>query len=149
MIYLPPWLEWARREALNGVMEVRGEEDNPRIVQYHSFTSLGATDDEVPWCASFVCAALGSTDHTHTHSARARSYLRWGIRLSVPALGCVCILKRGTDDGRDVINAPGHVMLLTDIPNPWEVTGLGGNQSNKVCERSYPVDRVLDYRWVA
>jgi uncharacterized protein (TIGR02594 family) len=84
-----------------------------------------------------------------THSAAARSWLKWGHRLSTPAFGCVVVLKRGgkNEPGRDVIKARGHVGFFIDQCTPGEITILGGNQSNKVCERNYPLDRVLDYRW--
>lgn len=37
-----------------GQKEISGSKDNPKIVEYHDATTLKATDDETPWCASFV-----------------------------------------------------------------------------------------------
>ena len=37
-----------------GQKEIEGSKDNPKIVGYHKATTLVATDDETPWCSSFV-----------------------------------------------------------------------------------------------
>ena len=50
----PLWLEIAEREMETGVEEGPQEEDNPRILEYHSTTTLHADEDSVPWCSSFV-----------------------------------------------------------------------------------------------
>jgi uncharacterized protein (TIGR02594 family) len=47
-------IEAALAELASGVAEVVGVEHNPRILEYHTATSLGASEDEVPWCAAFV-----------------------------------------------------------------------------------------------
>jgi uncharacterized protein (TIGR02594 family) len=48
----PPWLATAQREV--GTKEASGNADNPRILEYHSATSLGARDDAVAWCSAFA-----------------------------------------------------------------------------------------------
>lgn len=153
MIYAPPWLEVARIDAQLGVLEIPGVEHHPAILMYHSYTTLKATTDEVPWCSSFVnyCIAVTGLDLKPTRSAAARSWLLWGIRIDIPAFGCVAILKRGGADqpGPEVRDAQGHVGFFIDMPTRNEVLILGGNQSNQVCERIYPADRVLGYRWAA
>ena len=149
VIYLPPWLELARAEAKVGRKEILGVQHNAQIVNYGEAVSLNITDDEIPWCSNFINWLFMELDMERTASARARSWLEWGIPLCEPAMGCVVILKRGPGNqpGKDVIAAPGHVGLLTDMLEPDSVTLLGGNQSNQVCERTYSLDRVLDYRW--
>lgn len=37
-----------------GTKEIGGRKDNPKIVEYHQACTLQATDDETPWCSSFV-----------------------------------------------------------------------------------------------
>lgn len=37
-----------------GVKEKSGTTDDPKIVEYHQSCTLQATDDETPWCSSFV-----------------------------------------------------------------------------------------------
>ncbi len=155
MIYCPPWLELAIEDAKRGVMEVPGPEHHPRIVEMHSHTTLNASawTDEVPWCSSAICLWIddcGLGLHS-TKSAAARSWLRWGIHITVPALGAITVMKRGGggQPGANVLDAPGHVGLFIDQPTPNEMTILGANQNNSVSERTYPMDRVLGYRWVA
>jgi uncharacterized protein (TIGR02594 family) len=147
--YVPPWLELARQEARMGVKEIPGEEHNAHIVTYGTAVGLYVTTDEVPWCSNFVNWIFMQLEMKRTASARARSWLEWGIPLQNPALGAVVVFKRGTgpQPGKDVIEAPGHVFLLTDMLEPGTVTGIGGNQGNRVCERTYSLDDVLDIRW--
>ena len=143
----PAWLRWADSE--RGVKERRGAEHHPRVLFYHEFTTLRATTDEVPWCASFVCASLeAGADIESTRSARARSFLNFGLQLEIPAFGCVTVIKRGgpNQPGPSVLDAQGHVGLLVDIEEEW-IYILGGNQSNEVCVSRYPIQRVLGYRW--
>jgi len=151
MIYIPSWLESAIFEMRKGITEIPGEGHNPRILEYGTAVDLTVTTDEIPWCSNFVNWVFMDLEMERTRSARARSWLRWGDRLTVPALGCVVILQRGTGEqpGPEVIDAPGHVGLLTGMDEPGTVTLIGGNQSNKVCERTYPFSRVLAMRYPA
>ncbi len=146
MILTPPWLAWALNEARTGVVEVPGVNHNPRILFYHSFTTLKATTDEVAWCSSFVCASLAETGFKHTHSARARSYLFYGQELAQPYYGSIVVLRRGTAHDKTVLEAPGHVGFLIAAPTPTEIMVLSGNQSNQVCVRPYLAADVLSYR---
>ena len=129
--------------------EIPGDEDNPRIVLYHSSTSLGATDDEVPWCSSYVNWIMAAADIPRTGSARARSWLYWGKALDWVPYGAVCILKRGggNQPGPEILEAPGHVGFVVGDAGMDKVLILGGNQSNAVSVKSYPVSQVLGYRW--
>ncbi len=151
MIYVPPWLELAREDCKRGIMEIPGPEHHPRIVEAHSRTTLNASTDEIPYCSSMMCLWIedcGLGLHS-TKSAAARSWLRWGIHISIPAFGAITVMKRGGSGqpGANVLDAPGHVGLFIDQPTPSEVTILGANQSNQVCERTYPADRILGFRW--
>jgi len=149
MIYIPPWLALAQEEARNGVVELPGGAHNPRIIEYGQAVDLFVTSDEIPWCSNFVNWLFWQLDMKRTRSARARSWLETGARLTSPALGCIAICSRGPSPqpGPEVIEAPGHVTLFTDLPEPGMFSGLGGNQSNRVCERNYPLASVLGWRW--
>jgi uncharacterized protein (TIGR02594 family) len=149
MLYLPPWLRLAQQEAMMGREEIHGSFHNSHIVAYGKAVGLFVTDDELPWCSNFINWLFLQLDMKRTDSARARSWLEWGIPLQNPALGAVCVLSRGpgVQPGKNIIEAPGHVGLLTDMLVPDSVTLLGGNQGNRVCERTYSLDRVLDLRW--
>lgn len=149
----PAWLAVAEQEAAMGVVEVTGEDHHPRIVAYHQATTLQATADEVPWCASFVGWCLRQAGVAHMDSARARAYLGWGVDLGLDARawahGAVVVLRRGGPDepGADVVDAPGHVGFLVGAPTPDEILLLGGNQANAVNVRPYPRERLLAVRW--
>lgn len=149
MSYEPAWLTLAKEEL--GTLEIPGPEHHPRILEYHETTTLQASTDEVPWCSSFVswCILNCGLSLTSTRSAWARSWLRWGIGSTIPAGGCIVVMKRGGrhQPGPEVIQATGHVGFFIDRPDLKTITVLGGNQRNSVCERDYPAGRVLSYRW--
>lgn len=139
----PLWLTTAFGEV--GTKEITGMVHHPRILGYHACTGLGATDDETPWCASFVCWVLNQCDITSTRSAASLSFMRWGRELSEPVRGCVVIFER-VDRNGTVIPNRGHVgFWLGERGNVTYV--LGGNQRNQVGINAYPSARVVGYRW--
>ncbi len=149
---IPPWMAVALLEQELRVQELPGSEHEARIIMYHSTTSLDAEADEVPWCSSFVnyCAQMCGMGLRGTQSARARSWLEWGSSLSYPALGCIAVLKRGGPDqpGKDVLDAAGHVGFFAGFDRQGKPRILAGNQSNRVNTKPFPVERILDYRWL-
>lgn len=133
------WMNIARNEM--GVREYSGKfNNNPRIIEYHKSTSLGASEDEVSWCASFVGWVLQQAGYTNTKSALARSYLNWGSPLSEPRYGAVVVFRRG--------NSPtfGHVAFVHKFDANY-VWCLGGNQSDSVKISRFSRSSVLGYRW--
>lgn len=145
----PLWLRIARRELHDGVKEVSGPGDNPRIVQYHAATSGAFEDDEVPWCSSFVNWCMDQAGISRTNSARARSWLAWGKGITHPPIGAITILSRGVgpQPGPEVIKAPGHVGFYLGEASASEILLLGGNQGDAVNVRAYPAAAVLGFRW--
>lgn len=145
-----PWLIIARAEL--GVSERLGPgQHNPRIVEYHSTTSLGASDDETPWCSSFVNWVLVHAGCKGTGSARARDWLSWGSALQFPRPGAVTVLHRRHAGGRDGSTGSSsgfHVAFLISA-TPTQVRLLGGNQSNQVRYSNFSLAgyEVSGYRW--
>lgn len=127
-------------EAELGTKEIPGSQHNPRIVEYHATTSLAATNDETPWCSSFVNWCVQQAGIEGTNSAAARSWIRWGKKLSTPRKGCIVVYSssRGPTSG--------HVGFFEGFRGNQILT-LGGNQSNTVNFASYPSSRLLGYRW--
>ena len=133
----PPWIPIAQGEI--GQHEIRGGE-NPRIIAYHATTTLKATEDEVPWCSSFVNWCLTQAGYKGTNSAWARSWMGWGYAcLQEP--GCVVVLQRGNNA------QTGHVGFFMGQKLGGWVSVLGGNQGDRVCLASFPAEMVLGYRW--
>ncbi len=130
----PPWLRKARREV--GVAEVPGAQANPRIVEYFKCVTYHATSDEIPWCAAFVSAMLEWSGVESTKSAAAKSYLTWGVPVEKPTAGSIVVTER----------QGGYHVGLYLHETPDRITLLGGNQSDKVCEASFPKSLVKAYR---
>jgi uncharacterized protein (TIGR02594 family) len=72
-----------------------------------------------------------------TDSARARSWLDWGKKVSTPRRGCIAVFTRNVTQG--------HVGFYVG-ETATHVTVLGGNQGDEVNERPYAKDRLLGYR---
>lgn len=132
---IPPWFSVALREY--GTREVPGSGDNPRVLEYHAHTDLGAREDEVPWCSSFACFCVDKAGFKSTRSAAAISWMDWGRSLHDPQFGCVTVLHR---------TGGNHVAFFLD----WDderILLFGGNQSDKVCVRDFPVAMLRGFRW--
>jgi uncharacterized protein (TIGR02594 family) len=124
------------------VAEVIGTVNNPRVIEYHSATTLKADNDETSWCSSFVNWCCKQVGIKGTGSAAARSWLTWGKEVKVPYLGCIVVLKRGNS------NWQGHVGFYAGKERDNHILVYGGNQKNKVCYLWLKRDNVLDYREV-
>lgn len=136
----PPWMALARSEI--GVSEIPGPGDNPRVAWYLASTNLGKADaanDETPWCAGFANRMIEESGYAGTDSAWARDFLRWGVPISAPVYGCVTVFSRPPGPG-------GHVAFFDSYGPPGYINVLGGNQSDAVNIKAYPVARVLGYR---
>lgn len=110
-----------------GTVEVAGRRHNERILYYHSFTTLHATDDETPWCSAVMCAALENTGHRSTKSAAAASYKNYGSQVDIDNFkkGDILVFKR----------TGGHHVCFAAKDGGKKhgsVYVLGGNQSNMV-----------------
>jgi len=118
---IPKYVEIALHDL--GLAEILGAEDNPRIVEMHSYTGYAAKDDETAWCASAICAWLEKSGFPSTKSAAAASYLKYGVEVKDPFIGCILVTSRG--GGRH------HVCLYLGEAGGQYWT-IGGNQSNSV-----------------
>ncbi|NRA86859.1 MAG: TIGR02594 family protein [Rhizobiales bacterium] len=123
-----------------GTKEIKGQKDNPKIVQY--FADVGhewVKDDETPWCAAFVGSCLEKAGLTSTRALNARSYLKWGRKIIKPVVGCVVIFKRGKSSWQ------GHVAFYMG-ETKTHIKVLGGNQGNTVKISRYKKSDLLGYR---
>lgn len=139
MKQFPEWLEIAALEI--GQTEIPGRDHNARILEYHQATTLKATDDETPWCSSFVSWVMLKAQLPSTMSAAARSWLRYGVSNS-EQLGSIVIFSRPTSNNP----MSGHVGFLW-WSNQREIIVLGGNQNNSVTLSPYRKSQLLGVRW--
>jgi uncharacterized protein (TIGR02594 family) len=137
----PTWFTIAKTEV--GESEIAGGKHNPRIIEYHTATSLKATSDEVSWCAAFVCWCLHKAGHASPRSAAARSFLDWGKPTNAPSVGDVTVFWRESPS-----SWKGHVAFYVEQDGNY-VRVLGGNQGNMVKVASYHKSYVLGYRKLA
>lgn len=137
-VNIPDWLIWASAEL--GQKEIFGKKANPRIVHYHSFTDLGASSDEVAWCASFINAALiEGAGIEGTRSASAASFKDFGKQVKSNRLGAILLKETNTGSHRHVFFCVGS--------HGDAIFGLGGNQSNAVTVAVYSVDQITESRF--
>lgn len=133
------WIEIAKTYL--GVKEVKGPQHNPKIVDmWKKIKRGGIKDDETPWCAAFVGACLEIAGIVSTRFESAKSYLKWGVELSAPKMGCIVVFDR--DGG-------GHVGFVVGVDKEGNLQVLGGNQQDMVKVSSFGRSRVAKggYRW--
>lgn len=105
-----------------GQHELKGEKDNPVIVEYFKATSYHATDDETPWCSAVHCWVHEEAGVGHTKSAAALSWLDWGTPLEKPEKNCTIIADHG--------NGRGHVgFYIGETETTYLI--MGGNQGDE------------------
>lgn len=116
---------------------------NPKVVQYfHDIGHAWVKDDETAWCAAFVGSMLHRANMPHTGKLNARSYLEWGepVDLNDAEEGDIVVFSRGDPNGWQ-----GHVGFFVKRAGKY-IEVLGGNQSNQVNVKRYPVSRLLGVR---
>ena len=132
-----PWMEIAISEL--GVHEdSRPGKHTARIIEYHKTTTLKASDDETPWCSSFVNWVMVQSGRRGTNNALAKSWLNWGQEVSTPTPGVIVVIKKKTSG---TTNATGsrtgfHVgFYISSSPTIIEI--LGGNQNDRVKKSNF------------
>lgn len=127
-----------------GQTEVPGTKDNPRIKEYHKYSTIKnalGMADSVPWCASFVCWCLEKAGMQSTNSKLARSFERWGISSKIaPLPGDIVVFWRKSPK-----SGYGHVGILLKKSGS-RLWVLGGNQSDSVNVATFTTDKMTDIR---
>jgi uncharacterized protein (TIGR02594 family) len=109
---------------------------------------LGVDPVRVEWCAAFVNMVLLENDlptsaSVSNHPLTARSFLRWGEKVTDPTQGDILIFKRGNSGWQ------GHVAFYvssTTLDGKLYYYVLGGNQEDKVSVDMYPASKLLGIR---
>lgn len=126
-----------------GIKEIKGPRHNRRIVQYAQDSNLKwITDDETPWCSTFLNWVALKSGLKNSKSAAARSWLNVGFEVQDPEPGDIAVFWR------DHINSnKGHVAIyLGYSKSRSRIYVLGGNQGDAVSISAYPAERLLAFR---
>lgn len=140
---MPAWLDIAWQQEGAGVEEIGGPQANASVVAYfREINRPDATSDEIPWCAAFYfwCLFKAGADLSSIPKADrllAYSATKFGTRISGPKLGCGCVMKR--EGGH-------HVFFVTKWTDTV-ITGIGGNQSNKVDVEDFKRTADMIFMW--
>ena len=129
-----------------GTEELVGIEDNPEVLKYAKDTGIkGITNDEIPWCSTFVNWVAWKAGLQYTKKANARSWLNVGKKVSAPEPGDVVVFWRESPQ-----SWKGHVGIFLGISaDKKRVYCLGGNQGNRVSVSAYRLNTVLSYQRLA
>lgn len=124
-----------------GQKEVKGEQDNPRILEYHQTTGK-FSDDSVSWCGSFVswCLTQCGLPTLGSEGASARAWLKYGKETKSPKKGDIVVFWRVARNSWQ-----GHVAFY-DSETTTHIRCLGGNQSDAVNIQSYAKSQLLGFR---
>lgn len=132
-----PWVTEARKFV--GLAEVLGKAHNPTIQNWLRTLSAWWSDDETPWCGTFVAHCLRETGRDVPKNwFRALSWVDAGTRLDTPAFGCIVVFSRV---------GGGHVGFVVGRDRQGNLMVLGGNQGNKVSIARFDKSRVAAYIW--
>ena len=133
----PVWLIEARKHM--GVKEIPGKQHNPLILTWIRKLGGWFTDDETPWCGTFVAHCMRETGfEVPKHWYRARDWASWG-KPTQARVGAIAVFARG---------GGGHVgFVVGESKSAYYI--LGGNQSNAVNITPLSKTRILAFRWPA
>lgn len=140
-----PWIAIAMQEV--GQKEIHGPANNPRILEYHSTTTLRANSEETPWCSSFANWCMQRAGIPGTKSAAAISWMHWG-KPSAARPGAITIIYNRKAAGSRATASGYHVAFLVE-EGPSYYRLVGGNQNNQVIVKDFSkaYNRLIGYRW--
>jgi uncharacterized protein (TIGR02594 family) len=130
----PKWIEIAEKEI--GQTEIPGIKHNPRIIEYHSKTTLKASTDEVAWCSAFANWVMEKAGIIGTQNARALSWKSWGKRIDKAVYGCLAVFDYG--------GGKGHVGFVVGKKDD-RLLVLGGNQGDKVQITKFKTGKIVAF----
>jgi len=142
----PKWHEIA--ESYIGQREIPGVESNPWIESMWNELGYGwlwkkfSDDSLLAWCGAFLALCFKKAGLAFPKEAfRAAEWLKWGIPLGTPLLGCVGVKKR---------KGGNHVFIPVGVSKDRKyVVGLGGNQRDGVTYAPFLIEEVTGWRWPA
>jgi len=137
---LPLWIDHAFRHL--GLKEIPGPKHNPIILRWIRSLKGWFTDDETPWCGTFVAHCLQEAGLPIPKNwFRAKEYGAYGTYCPKNAIpfGAICVKSR---------QGGGHVFFAVASSRDGRIIyGLGGNQRNMVNITSFGLDDIDSVRW--
>ncbi|QGY46239.1 TIGR02594 family protein [Maribellus comscasis] len=129
-----------------GTEEIVGDQDNPEVLKYAKEVGIkGITNDEIPWCSTFVNWVAWKAGLQYSGKANARSWLNIGEKVTAPEPGDIVVFWRESPQ-----SWKGHVGIFLGISaDKKRVYCLGGNQGNRVSVSAYRLNTVLSYQRLA
>ena len=132
-----PWIAEGRQYV--GMAEIPGKGHNPTIQNWLRTLKAWWSDDETPWCGTFVAHCCRTANrYIPKDWFRALAWADAGERLTAPAYGCIAVFSR---------TGGGHVGFVVGRDRAGNLMILGGNQGNKVSIAKFSKDRVVAYVW--
>jgi uncharacterized protein (TIGR02594 family) len=107
------------------------------VAEARRYVGTNPTGRRSLWCARFMNFVLAHTGHVGTGSDMARSFARYGRRVSGPQVGAIAVMSRGRRGG--------HVGVVSGIDAHGNPIIISGNHGNRVAEAVYPRGRVYSY----
>lgn len=138
---LPAWIDEAMR--YRGMKEIPGKSHNPVILRWLRELKAWWSEDETPWCGTFVGWCLRKAGlPLPTYWMRAKAYADYGTL--VPKTGTIPFGAIGVKSRK----GGGHVFFIVGRSSDGRTLfGLGGNQSNMVNIVPFHIDEVDSIRW--
>ncbi|RAH98786.1 hypothetical protein DLJ53_24420 [Acuticoccus sediminis] len=137
-----PWLDYLCNHI--GLKEVPGAQHNPLIIEWGKQSGIDWwNNDEDAWCAVAVNGALINSGYPSTRSALARSFTRYGTRLSRPVRGAIVVFPRGSNP------LYGHVGIVESVRSDGTIVIINGNSGNAVRRSVFRQSSILPdgIRW--
>lgn len=132
----PAWLAYGL--TLQGIREIKGPKHNATIVGWLKKLKAWWTDDETPWCGTFVAACMQAAGQPlPANWMRAKAWLDWGVPIAQPVVGAVVIFDR---------EGGGHVGIVVGRDQKGNLMVLGGNQGDMVKISPFSLARNPRYR---
>jgi len=124
-----------------GVAEIPGDKVNPEILKYFHETGFEYINDEtISWCAAFINWNCKKNGLEIAGNLLARTRLKIGKTTIQPRCGDIVVFWRESEN-----SWKGHVAIYINRISD-KIYALGGNQSNMVNIKAYPINQVLGYR---
>ena len=126
-----------------GEKEIPGSEHNDQIISYAKETGIsGVSNDEIPWCSTFVNWCAMKANLPYSKKPNARSWINIGTTTTDPKPGDIVVFWRDS-----IQSWKGHVAIFLGFNNDkTKIFCLGGNQHNEVNISEYDSNRVLSFR---